>query len=366
MLVGTNMMNIYHHRIELINVLIHNGFRVLVAAPEGEEVKSLVKSGCEFIHLDVDNRGTNIRNDIKLISNIKKICKKEKPDIILTFYTKTNIYAGIVARYLKIPYIENITGLGSALAKGKGLLYRLMSKLYKYAIGRAYIVFFQNESNYKFFYDRNLYRGKYKMLPGSGVNIEKYKALPYPDETPVSFLFISRILREKGIGEYLKAAEIIRNKRSDAVFHVAGPCDPSCKEIIEKAKQTGLIEYHGKVEDIEGLLNGIHCTVLPSYYPEGMANVLLESAASGRPIITTSLPGCGETADDGTTGFIVRERSAGDLAEKIERFLDMDYGSKKEMGNAGRRKMEREFNREIVISAYLQAINEILELKKSL
>lgn len=360
MIVGTNMMNIYHHRIELIKALLMNGFKVIVTAPKGDEVKIITDLGCDFIHLDIDNRGTSIRKDLKLMLNLKKICKREHPDILLSFYTKTNIYAGIIARSLNIPYIENITGLGSALAKGNGLLYKILFTLYKYSVKDSHLVFFQNESNYRFFYDRKLYRGRYKMLPGSGVNIEKYSELPYPDG-PIQFLFISRILKDKGIGEYIYAAEKIKERWPEVTFHVAGPCDPSCEQIIKKAQENNLIVYHGKVFDIHDLLSRVHCTIHPSYYPEGMANVLLESSSSGRPIITTSLPGCGETVEDGKTGFIVKERSGEDLREKIETFLNLDSMTQEAMGHAGRKKMVKEFDREIVISEYLKAIKEILE-----
>lgn len=363
MIVGTNMMNIYHHRLELIKALLQNGFQIVVAAPRGGEVKNLEQTGCCFTHIDVDNRGTNIKNDLKLICQLKRICKKEKPDVILTFYTKTNIYGGIVARALKIPYIENITGLGSSLAKGNGILYRVMATLYKYSVGKSHIVFFQNKSNLKFFHDRKLYSGRYALLPGSGVSLQRYQLIEYPVTKTTDFLFISRILREKGIEEYISAAKRLHKKYNDIVFHVAGPCDPSCQDIIKRAEEEGVIKYHGKVYDLPELYSRIHCTVLPSYYPEGMANVLLESSASGRPVITTGLPGCGEAVDDGVTGFIVREKDSEDLASKMECFLQLDRNAREKMGKAARNKMEREFNREIVTNEYLKAISEILKKK---
>lgn len=360
LIVGTNMMNIYHHRLELIKALISKGYEMTVAAPEGKEVEKLLETGCKFINLEVDNRGTSIKNDLKLLYRLRKLYKREKPDVILTFYTKTNIYGGLVARAMGIPYIENITGLGSSLAKGEGRIYRIMSMLYRMAVRNARIIFFQNKSNLKFFHDRKLYKGPYRMLPGSGVSLERYVVLPYAESPKTEFLYLSRILKEKGIKEYVDAARIIKKSHKDVVFHVAGPCDPSCQKIIEEAVEEGVITYHGKIYDIPAMFSQIHCTVHPSYYPEGMANVLLESAASGRPVITTGLPGCGETVNHGETGFVVRERSAEDLAAKMENFIKMDRDSRIAMGIAGRKKMEQEFDRRIVTEAYLEEISKIV------
>ena len=365
LIVGTNMMNIYHHRLELIKSLIKADYTVVVTAPTGEEVSKLKETGCKFRHMEVENRGTNIIKDLILFKNFRRICREEKPDVILTFYTKTNIYGGLVARSLKIPYIENITGLGSALSKGKGLIYRIMSFLYKHALKDVSIVYFQNKANYKFFIDRRLYKGEYKILPGSGVSFERYSELPYPADDTTEFVFISRILKEKGIDEYIYAATEIGKKRKDVKFHVVGPCHEDYLPKMQAAHESGTIQYHGKVYDLHDILSTTHCTVLPSYYPEGMANVLLESAASGRPLITTTLPGCGETVDNNVTGFTVREKDGGDLAEKMEKFLDLSHEEKKKMGDAGRQKMEREFNRDIVTREYLHEIREILKNKRT-
>ena len=358
LIVGTNMMNIYHHRLELIQTLINSNYDVVVAAPKGGEEVGLKKIGCKFIHTPVDNRGTNIKNDLGLLRNLVKICRKEKPDVILTFYTKTNIYGGLVARMLKIPYVENITGLGSSLAGG-GKIFKIMSFLYKEAVKSSFIVFFQNQSNYKFFTEKKLYKGRSKLLPGSGVSLERYVELPYPKSDTVEFLFISRILKEKGIEEYLKAAEIIKRKYPKSIFHVVGPCEPQYENIIHKADSEGIIQYHGKLYDVKNILNSTHCTVLPSYYPEGMANVLLESAASGRPIITTKLPGCGETVENNVTGFTVEEKNVDALVKALEKFILLKAEEKEKMGKEGRRKMEKEFDRNVVTKEYMRIIEEI-------
>lgn len=359
LIIGTNMMNIYHHRLELIRSFLDSGYRVTVAAPQGGEVQFLEKIGCKFVNLPVDNRGTNIKNDLGLIKNLFRVYKKEKPDVILTFYTKTNIYGGIVARYMGIPYIENICGLGTSLA-GEGLLSKLMGKMYRHALKRSSIVFFQNKSNIQFIEGKRIYNGRHILLPGSGVSLTRYKPLPYPKEEPIEFLFCSRILKEKGIEEYIEAARRIKEKYPNTLFHVVGPCEPQYIPIIDDAAKAEVIKYHGKVMDLHPILEKIHCTVLPSYYPEGMANILLESAASCRPVITTALPGCGETMEDNVTGFVVKEKNASSLSQAIEKFIQLSPEERERMGKEGRKKMEREFDRNIVVREYLKEINSIL------
>lgn len=359
LIIGTNMMNIYHHRLELIEALLSTGYEVIVAAPRGGEEKDLEKLGCRFIHMPVDNRGTSVKNDLGLIRNLAKIYKEEKPDVVLTFYTKTNIYGGIVAGWLKLPYIENVCGLGTSLS-GKGMVSKIMKFLYTEALKKCSLVFFQNKHNIKFFTEENIYNGAYTLLPGSGVSLNRYKLLPYPIGNKIEFLFCSRILKEKGIDEYLSAAKEIKKKYPETIFHVAGPCDPSYKEIIEKAAEEGTIVYHGKIRELHPLMTKISCSILPSYYPEGTANILLESAASGRPIITTSLPGCGETVEDSITGFVVKEKNVQSLVEAIEKFIHISPSAKEKMGREGRRKMEQEFNRDIVINQYLKSIKDLV------
>ncbi|MCH5224638.1 MAG: glycosyltransferase family 4 protein [Muribaculaceae bacterium] len=365
LIIGTNMMNLYHHRLELIKALLERDYKVAVAAPRSGEEKKLEKLGCRFINMPVDNRGTNIGKDLGLLRHLRKIYRNERPDVILTYYTKTNIYGGMVAGWEGIPYIENICGLGTTLV-GDGAFSKVMGYLYRQALKKASFVFFQNKSNIKFIGERNIYRGPHTLLPGSGVSLERYQPLPYPETENIEFLFCSRVLKEKGIDEYLKAAKEIKKKYPKTQFHVAGPCEPSYIGEIEKHFKEGLIHYHGKVMELQPLLERIHCTVLPSYYPEGMANILLESAASARPIITTGLPGCGETVEEGVTGFVVKEKDARSLAAAMEKFILLPHEEKEKMGIAGRKKMEREFDRQIVTDKYLEKIGELISQKKNL
>lgn len=362
LIIGSSMMSLYHHRLELIAKLLEQGYAVSVAAPAGGEEKDLEKLGVKFIDMPVDTRGTNVVKDLKLLRNLHKIFNSEKPDILLTFYTKTNIYGGIVAGFDGFPYIENICGLGTAIMK-ENVLGKLMRQLYKQALKKSSFVFFQNESNIAFINGNNIYRGVHDLLPGSGVSLERYTPQPYPKSEKTEFLFCSRILKEKGIDEYLAAAREVKKKYPDTVFHVSGPCDATYEQIIRENVEKGVIKYHGKLRDLHPLLKEIHCTVLPSYYPEGMANILLESSASARPIITTGLPGCAETVEDNVTGYVVKEKDVDSLVKAIEKFIELPWEEKEKMGIKGRHKMEREFDRRIVVDKYLDRIEKILSSK---
>ena len=362
MIVGTNMMSIYNHRLELIKQLLTIHHSVSVATPFSGEEENLIKMGVKCIDVKLETRGKNPFHDLMLLKDLVRIFRKEKPDVVLTFYTKTNIYGGLAARICGIPYIENITGVGSAIANG-GIMARMMMTLYSQAVRNAHIVFFQNTQNQSLFHDRNIGMRKERLLPGSGVSLERFPLVPYPASDEYRFLFISRVLKEKGIYEFVEAARIIRNEYPKATFHVIGPYDSEFEDYLKQAEKDGAVKVHGKVFNVGEFIRDSHCTVFPSYYAEGMANVLLESAASGRPIITTALPGCGETVDDGITGYIVEPRNANDVADRIRKFLSLPHKEKKAMGEAGRRKMERQFDRRIVVNAYIDEINEILGRK---
>ena len=360
LIVGTDTMGIYNHRLELIQALADSGHEVVVAALDGPEKEFILRTGCRFIGTPVENRGMNPFADARLFAVLMKVVKKESPDVVYTFYTKTNIYGGLVARICGVPYIVNVTGLGSAIGKG-GMLSRFMMALYRQAVAKAGCIFFQNEFNREFFVKRGIRTDVHRMLPGSGVSLTRYRELPFPEGETVGFLYISRIFREKGIDEYLEAAETIRSRHPDTRFHVVGPCDATEYKLkLSEMERRGIISYHGMTLDSHPFIAQCQCMVYPSYYFEGVANVLLESQASGRPVITTTVPGCRETVDDGVNGFLVPPKDVGSLESAIERFLALPVGSRKAMGQAARRKMEREFDRRRVVDAYLDETAKIL------
>jgi galacturonosyltransferase len=232
-----------------------------------------------------------------------------------------------------------------------------MIVLYKRAVKNARCVFFQNMENQRFFENHHMYKGKQVLIPGSGVNLEHWGLLDYPDDKEsVEFLFIARVIKEKGIEDYLYVAEKIHSEYPKTVFHVLGPCDGDYKDILTEYESKGIIKYHGEVKDTRQYLKNAHCTIHPSFYPEGISNVLLESAASGRPVITTDRSGCRETVENGVTGFMFPQRDREKLLECVREFMNMENEERMNMGLNGRRKMEREFDRNIVVESYMAQI----------
>ena len=351
-------ITLLYFRKELIEKLVAEKNDVTVCFPKSDKVNEFINMGCKFIDIKMDRRGTNPVKDMGIIFNYLKILKETKPDIVLTFTIKPNLYGGFACRIKKIPYIANITGLGTAL-QNEGLLQKLTIFLYHIAFKKIKCCFMQNEDNMKFFEKHKIADGKRKLLPGSGVNLEKYKLLEYPKENDdLEFLFIGRIMKEKGIDLYIETAKYIKSKYKNTKFHVIGYCEQDYEGILEDLQKEEIIIYHGKQDNMIPFYKLSCCTIHPTYYPEGMSNVLLESAASGRPVITTDKPGCREIVDEGVTGFIVKPQDIESLKIAVEKFINMPYEEKVNMGLAGRRKVEKEFDRNIVIDAYMKEINK--------
>lgn len=347
---------LYNFRIELVERLLMEKYDVYICLPIGPKVNAMIDMGCKFIPIEIDKRGTNPIKDYKLIKDYKKVFNEVKPDIILTYTTKVCIYGGIVAGKLGIPYLMNVSGLGTALEQ-PGPLQPLMISLYRKAAKKAKCVFFQNTENQKFFKKHKMYDGHQVLLPGSGVNIDKWNYLEYPDDKEgLEFLFVARIIKEKGIEEYLACAEEIKKEYPDTKFHICGPCDGDYRDTIADYEKKGIIIYHGEVQDTKKYLKRIHCHIHPSYYPEGISNVCLEAAASGRPVITTDRAGCRETVDDGVTGFIFETKNRDMLIDSVKSLIRLNNEERRQMGIKGREKVIKEFNRKVVIDKY---INEI-------
>ena len=383
---------IYNFRLELVERLIADGHEVHISSPYGERIDDLVKLGSKYHEIDIARHGMNPIADGMLLLKYIRLVKKVKPDIIFGYTIKPNIYGALAARFCGVPFVANITGLGTAV-ENPGLAQKITVALYKVAFKKVQRIFFQNTENRQFFIDRNLFADKHAILPGSGVNLDRFSPLPYPDEDDgIHFVFISRIMREKGIEQYLDAAlhfnsnshpevsagchpganieqrsllsplaptsepgdRIQCGSSCKTIFHICGFCEQEYQSQLEELTKKGVIVYHGMVRNIREILKNVHCTIHPSFYPEGISNVLLESCASARPIITTDRSGCREVVEDGVNGFMVKQRDSQDLIEKIEKFLALTHEEKKQMGLAGRAKVEREFDRQIVVEAYLK------------
>lgn len=359
-LILTNSINgLYSFRRELIEELLQNSLNVTISAPNDTRTNYFEDIGCNIIDINISRRGTNPISDFKLLLNYLGIIKKIKPDVVLTYTIKPNVYGGIACRLTSTPQIANITGLGTAV-ENKGILQKITLMLYKIGLKKSKCVFFQNKENMNFMQSHDIGSENGKLIPGSGVNLSHYELMDYPESNDINFLFISRIMKEKGIDQYLDAAKHIKKKHPNTVFHVLGKCEDSYKDILEDLHEKNIIQYHGRQDDVREYHKISHCTIHPSYYPEGMSNVLLESAACGRPIITTNRNGCKEIVVDGINGYLVEQENSQDLIAKVENFINLSFDEKKQMGLAGRIKVEKEFDRQIVIDAYLEQIISIL------
>lgn len=345
---------LYSFRRELIELLAKT-HKVTIVSSGSERKEAFEEMGCSFIEVPVDRHGTNPIKEFKLVKTYEKLLKELKSDVVLTYTIKPNIYAGMACASMGIPYIANITGLGTAVENG-GLMQKITLPLYKFGLRKAKKVFFQNQANMDFMLQRKIVKGPYELIPGSGVNLDRYRVLDYPHGDTVDFTYIGRVIKEKGIEQFLDAAKAIRAKHPETRFHICGRCDPAYEATIGELNDNGTVIYHGLIDDIAGMHKISACTLHPSFYPEGMSNVLLESCACGRPIITTDRPGCREIVDDGVNGFVVKQRDSADLIEKVERFLSLSWEERRQMGLAGRAKVEKEFDRNIVIDKYLKEI----------
>ena len=355
-LIISNVTNgLFLFRRELIERLVQV-YDVEILAGDTGSVDNLRNMGCKVTLTDMELHGTNPIKELQLLSCYKKQIKTIRPKIVLTYTIKPNVYGGMACASLKVPYVANITGLGTAVEQ-KSPMQRPMLFLLKRGLRKAQKVFFQNAENRDFLLKHHVIHGEYELIPGSGVNLKRFSLLDYPNGETVDFVFISRIMKEKGIDQYLDAAEYIRKKYPNTRFHVCGGAEEAYTKRLNELTEQGIIEYHGKISDVAGMHRISSCTIHPTFYPEGMSNVLLESCACGRPIITTDRPGCREIVEDGVNGFVVKQQDSQDLIEKIEKFLGLSWEERKQMGLKGRLKVEREFDRNIVVNKYLREIS---------
>lgn len=351
---------IFKFRSELIESLSAE-YHIGIGIPFGQYMELIKNDKYEFFDIPINRHGLNPIEDFKLIKRYKKLVEAFKPDAMLLYTIKPNLYGSIVAQKYHIPCLCNITGLGSAL-ENKGLLQKFLIQMYRYAMKEEHTIFFQNSHGKDFFTEYGIGKEtQYYLLPGSGVNLDRFKVLPYPTDTCVKFFFVARVIREKGIDEFLYVAKRFHDEKRNAEFHVCGACEEAYEDILKDADEQGIISYHGLVKDMRIVYEVASCIVLPSYYPEGQSNVLLEGAASGRPLITTDHPGCREAVTDGRTGYLVKKKDKEDLYNKIVLIYDMPNNVREAMGLNGRRKIEREFDRSNVINAYRTRLNTIIQ-----
>lgn len=355
LILANNDVGLYRFRKELISELLKTN-EVYISLPYGKFVDKLIDMGCIFINTSIDRRGVNPLKDYKLIRHYKKICREIKPDYAITYTIKPNIYGGIAFRKNKINYAINVTGLGTAFQK-KGILNSLVVFLYKKALKSAKVVFFENCGNKKLFEKRNIINSKQGcLLNGAGVNLSTFSLLDYPENDDMNkFLFVGRVMKEKGINELFEAAKKLFDEGIRFHLDVVGGYEENYKSRIEEYEKDGWLSYHGFQDDVRPFIEKCHCFVLPSWH-EGMANTNLECAASGRPIITSNIFGCKEAVVDGVSGILIKEKNSDDLYKAMKDFCRLDYNKKVQMGIEGRKHMECFFDKSKVVKKTIEAM----------
>lgn len=347
-------------RNELVRFLLNQKYEVHLLLPIGDYISSLVNEGCLFHETQIERHGTNPISDIKLMCLYKKRLKEIKPDVVLTYTIKPNVYGGMVCSLLHIPYIVNVTGLGTAV-QNTGLFQNFVLELYHLGIKNANKIFFQNKENMLFFIGHQIVNNHIQLIPGSGINLSENCFEAYPEKTDrLKVLFVGRIMRDKGINELFEAARQIKSRYDNIVFDVVGPCEDDFenKQELEKLNEQEIIHYWGRQDNIHEMMKNHHVLILPTYH-EGMSNVLLEASACGRPVLASNIPGCKETFIEGVSGYGFEPKNVEDLVCKIEKFIQLPYEQKAEMGKAARKHVEDHFDRQIVVDAYMKEIKEI-------
>ena len=346
---------LYTFRGMLIQELIKKGHTVKAIIPETEEEhekkaeNDLKKLQCGLKRISMERRGMNPLHDIKLMLEYKKTIKKFKPDMVLTYTIKPNIYGGLACRNLKVPYVVNITGLGTAF-QNDGMLKKLVVTMYKTALKKAKVVFFENIENRDIFIQEGILSvEKTHVLAGAGVDLERFHYTEYPqDEEKTRFLFIGRVMQEKGMDELFEAVQRLNKNGYPCSLDVLGGFEENYSEQIKKYENEGWLNYHGYQNDVRPFIAKSHCFVLPSWH-EGMANTNLECAAMGRPVITSRIHGCMEAVEDGVNGYLCEKQNVDSLYEKMKMMCEISYEEKKAMGVAGRERMEKVFDKRKVV-----------------
>ncbi|KOR31177.1 glycosyl transferase [Achromatium sp. WMS2] len=359
--------NFVNFRVGLIKALLNKNWEITAIAPADKYVKDLKQLNCNYIHLLMHNKSTNPIRDLFLFWRFYLILYHERPAIFLGYTVKPNIYGSLAAHALGIPVINNIAGLGTIFINNSWITH-LVHFLYWLALSRSAKVFFQNNDDLDLFVKHRIVRiEQTERLPGSGVDLSRFTPVPLPSlqfKKQIRFLLIARMLWDKGVGEYVAAARIVRQNHPNAEFCLLGQLSVQNPAAIDSTqmrqwKAEGMVRYLGTSDDVRVEIADADCIVLPSYYREGVPRTLLEAAAMGRPIITTDAVGCREVVNDGVNGYLCKTRNVIDLAEKIIKMLKLSPEDRTEMGRQGRAKVEREFDEKIVIQKYLDAIQEV-------
>ncbi|MBR2122909.1 MAG: glycosyltransferase family 4 protein [Lachnospiraceae bacterium] len=343
-----------------------------ISMPDDLKEMELSSMGAKVLRTPMERHGMNPFRERKLLKKYKELMAGLRPDVVMAYTIKPVVYGGMAAAKLRIPFIPTVTGLSDAFFTSQAVR-TLTRQLYRMGLKKAYCVFFQNQANMDFFSYNRIYQGKMRLVSGSGVNLSRFRPLPYGDsgagEGRLRFSYINRVKKEKGFMEFLAAARHFKKEEEEGripaapVFTVLGYCEDDLEKLALKENENGIIDYCGFSTDVETYYRQASCVVVPSYH-EGMSNVLMEASASGRPVLSSDVTGCREIAEDGRTGFIFKVRDEKSLISAMERFMKLSDAEREQMGLAAREKMEREFDRAIVTEAYMEEIRNALAHKQ--
>lgn len=356
--------NIFNFRYSLIKALLAEGHEVIAIAPHDSYSQRIIEAGCRFVPIAME-KGTNPFTDLQLTWRLYRTYQRMKPDVVLHYTIKPNIYGAVAAHYAQVPAINNVSGLGTVFIV-KDVISAIAIRLYKFAFQYPAKVFFQNEDDRQLFLRHDLVRAeKTDVLPGSGIDLDKFRpAAHFRRQKPFTFLMIARVLYEKGIVEYVEACKLIKEQHPDLKCQLLGLVDERSRSGVKKEKledwlATGVIEYLGTTDNVASVIANADCVVLPSYR-EGTPRTLLEAAAMGKPLLATDVPGCREVVKDGVNGLLCRARSAEDLAAKMLLMQALPDDHLIEMGKQSRLLAETRFDDRFVIDKYLKAIEEVV------
>lgn len=348
-------VGLYQFRRELIEELLKS-HAVSISLPYGELVEPLKEMGCQFIDTPLERRGMNPFKDGKLFLTYLKLFRQVKPDLVITYTIKPNVYGGFAARIAGIPYAVNITGLGTAF-ESSGMLRKMVTQMYKLGCKKAKVVFFENAENRQIFLDEHIVLEQQTcLLNGAGVNLEHYRVAEYPTGDETKFLFIGRVMQEKGVNELFSAMRKLVAEGYSCSLDVVGMYEEDYKEAIAQGEMEGWLHFHGYQKDVRPFIANCHCFVLPSWH-EGMANTNLECAASGRPVITSNIHGCLEAVEDGVTGFLCEKQNAESLYQVMKGFCELTCVERENMGREGRKRMEAVFDKRKVVEETIRHLS---------
>ena len=355
--------NIYNFRKNFIDQLIQQGHEVHTIAPLDDHTHHLTEAGCIHHRIKMDSRGANPIKDSALIVELWMIYRRVRPDVILHYTIKPNVYGTIAASMLKIPVINNVCGLGTIFLK-KDLVSAIAMLLYRISFRFASKVFFQNPDDLRLFVKEKLVTAEVAdLLPGSGIDLSRFVPLTYRRNEKFTFLMISRLITDKGVLEYISAVKSLKKSGINAQFQILGPSDPKHKRgiktaVIDEWIESDTIQYLGSTTDVRQFIEQADCIVLPSYR-EGTPRTLLEAASSAKPIIATDVPGCNHVVVDHHNGLLCKLKDADDLADKMKQLISFDDATLENFGRNGRLKMQAEYDESFVINKYLQALRKI-------